>query len=359
MTPHWRAWRLGLFTLLGLALLLAAVVAVFGLRVFDRSERARLHFEGSLVGLSPGAPVLFRGLPMGSVTGIGVAHDGPGGSLRLPVEVTLGGPELDRLLGTTAQSTAQPGAPALPQLLQRGLSAQLVTSSLLTGQRYIELDLAAAPAVRAQVSPRSDSLPEIPTVPAPLSLQEQLARLDLDGLLQEARAAAAALRSLAGGPQTEQTLQQLGQASQRLGDLAQSMQRRIGPLTQSAQATLGQGQRAAADIAQASQQAASAAARIASAAAQAEATLAPQAPLPLAWQQAATELARSAAVLRRTLGDESSLTPELQRSLVEVGRAARSLRELAELLREQPDALLRGVAAPPAPPPAAAATDPR
>ena len=169
MTPHWRAWRLGLFTLLGLALLLAAVVAVFGLRVFDRSERARLHFEGSLVGLSPGAPVLFRGLPMGSVTGIGVAHDGPGGSPRLPVEVTLGGPELDRLLGTTAQSTAQPGAPALPQLLQRGLSAQLVTSSLLTGQRYIELDLAAAPAVRAQVSPRSDSLPEIPTVPAPLS----------------------------------------------------------------------------------------------------------------------------------------------------------------------------------------------
>lgn len=356
MTPHWRAWRLGLFTLLGLALLLAAVVAVFGLRVFDRSERARLHFEGSLVGLSPGAPVLFRGLPMGSVTGIGVAHDGPGGSLRLPVEVTLGGPELDRLLG----SSAQPGAPALPQLLQRGLSAQLVTSSLLTGQRYIELDLAAAaPGTRAPSAPGSGGLPEIPTVAAPLSLQEQLARLDLDGLLQEARTAAAALRSLAGGPQTEQTLQQLGQASQRLAELAQSLQRQIGPLTQSAQATLSQGQRAAADIAQAGQQAASAAARIASAAAQAEATLAPQAPLPLAWQQAATELARSAAVLRRTLGDESSLTPELQHSLAEVGRAARSLRELAELLREQPDALLRGVAAPPAPPPTAASTDPR
>jgi paraquat-inducible protein B len=224
MTPRPSALRIGLFALLGLALLVAAVVVVFGVQAFKPSDRGVMHFSGSVYGLQVGSPVVFRGVRVGRVQSIDVAHDSPGGSLRLPVEVTLGGPELDRLLGTTAQSTAQPGAPALPQLLQRGLSAQLVTSSLLTGQRYIELDLAAAPAVRAQVSPRSDSLPEIPTVPAPLSLQEQLARLDLDGLLQEARAAAAALRSLAGGPQTEQTLQQLGQASQRLGDLAQSMQ---------------------------------------------------------------------------------------------------------------------------------------
>lgn len=351
MTDLRRAWRLGLFTLLGLALLLAAVVAVFGLRVFDRSERAQLHFEGSLYGLSPGAPVLFRGLPVGRVTGIGVTHDGPGGALRLPVEVTLEGPMLDRLLG----AAAQPEAPALPRLLQRGLSAQLATSSLLTGQRYIELDLAtpaggtvAATPARAAVAaePARGGLPEIPTVTAPLTLQEQLARLDLDGLLQDARGAAAALRDLAGGPRSAQTLAQLGQAAQQLGALAQTLQGRVDPLAQSAQTALAQGQRAADELAQAGRQAASAAGQIGAAAARAEATLAPQAPLPLAWQQAAEELARSAALLRRTLGDESSLTPELQRSVTEVGRAARSLRELAELLRDHPDALLRGAPAP-------------
>lgn len=356
MTDPRRAWRLGLFTLLGLALLLAAVVTVFGLRVFERSERALLHFEGSLYGLSPGAPVLFRGLPVGSVTGLGVAHDGPGGALRLPVEVTLDGPMLDRLLG----AAAQPDTAALPRLLQRGLSAQLATSSLLTGQRYIELDLGTMPAgATAAMAPRRDGLPEIPTVAAPLSLQEQIARLDLDGPLQEARAAAAALRSLASGARTEQTLAQLGQASQRLGELAQALQRQVGPLAQSAQATLAQGQRAAGDLARAGEQAASAAGQIGAAAARAEATLAPQAPLPLAWQQAAEELARSAALLRRTLGDESSLAPELQRSVSEVGRAARSLRELAELLRDHPDALLRGAPATRAAPAAPEPGDPR
>jgi paraquat-inducible protein B len=344
-----RAWRLGLFTLLGFALLVAAVVAVFGLRVFARSDRAVMHFEGSLYGLSVGAPVMFRGLRLGSVTNIGLAHDGPDRGLRLPVQATLDGTLVDQLLGPAHTRSAQ-GNAALASLVQRGLRAQLVTQSLLTGQRYIELDLVGAAGVTPAAAPpaprRADGLTEVPTVAAPQSLQEQIARLDLDGLLQEARGAAAALRGLAGGPHTEQTLRQLGQASQRLGDLAQALQRQVGPLAQSAQATLGQGQRAAVDVALAGQQAASAATHIAAAAAQAEATLAPQAPLPQAWQQAAEELARSATLLRRTLGDESTLTPELQRSVTEVGRAARSLRELAELLRDHPEALLRGAPAP-------------
>jgi paraquat-inducible protein B len=41
-------------------------------------------------------------------------------------------------------------------------------------------------------------------------------------------------------------------------------------------------------------------------------------------------------------GDDSSLRRRTDEALVEVARAARALRELAELLERQPDAILRG-----------------
>ena len=63
-------------------------------------------------------------------------------------------------------------------------------------------------------------------------------------------------------------------------------------------------------------------------------------------QRAAAALGQAADTLREAAADDSALRLNADRALQDVARAARALRELGELLERQPDALLRGRAAP-------------
>ena len=62
MTPRPNAARIGLFAIGALTVLVFAVALVFGGKVFMRSERAVMHFSGSVYGLQVGSPVVFRGV---------------------------------------------------------------------------------------------------------------------------------------------------------------------------------------------------------------------------------------------------------------------------------------------------------
>ena len=99
MTPRPNAARIGLFALGGLALLIAAVVVVFGGRLFAATEQAVMHFRGSVYGLQAGSPVVFRGVRLGSVRSVGVVYTQ--GRFAVPVEVELD-PAQIRTLATTA-----------------------------------------------------------------------------------------------------------------------------------------------------------------------------------------------------------------------------------------------------------------
>ncbi|TPG26645.1 intermembrane transport protein PqiB [Variovorax guangxiensis] len=132
-----------------------------------------LHFNQSLRGLSPGAPVDFRGVVIGEVKSIGVQFDRDEREFRMPVLVTIY-PERLRM--------RQPGVPAesrytqeqrLRFLVEKGLRAQMRTGNLLTGQNYIALDFfPKAPAVKVAV----EKVPfEMPTLPNSLDeLQSQV-----------------------------------------------------------------------------------------------------------------------------------------------------------------------------------------
>ena len=132
-----------------------------------------LYFDQSLRGLSPGAPVDFRGVVIGEVKSIGVQFDRDEREFRMPVLVTIY-PERLRM--------RQPGVPAesrytqeqrLRFLVEKGLRAQMRTGNLLTGQNYIALDFfPKAPAVKVAV----EKVPfEMPTLPNSLDeLQSQV-----------------------------------------------------------------------------------------------------------------------------------------------------------------------------------------
>ena len=60
----------GAFVIGGLTLLLAGIILLGGGRMFSDDIEYVLYFDGSVSGLSIGAPVVFRGVPMGQVTRI-------------------------------------------------------------------------------------------------------------------------------------------------------------------------------------------------------------------------------------------------------------------------------------------------
>jgi paraquat-inducible protein B len=331
MTPRPSALRIGIFALLGLALLSAAVVVVFGVQAFKASEQAIMQFSGSVYGLQAGSPVVFRGVRVGRVQSIGVAF--AQGSFAVPVVAQF---ERDQL-----QAIRGPGeGEALPALVQQGLSAQLATHSLLTGQLYVDLDLRAG---GQAVLRDAQGLVRIPTTRTRFqSLQDQLDRVDLTQMTQDLGATLAAARGLVAGPEVKQTLAELAQASASLARLAKQLDQRVPALAAAAQGTLRQAGDASTRVGTAADRVGGAADRVGAAGSRLDAALSPGSALMNSVQQAAEELGRSAAALRAATSDESANAQSLQRALGDVSRAARAVRGLAEQIEQQPQSLIRG-----------------
>ncbi|KMY85809.1 Paraquat-inducible protein B [Candidatus Paraburkholderia calva] len=137
--------------------------------------RVVMNFNQSLRGLSVGAPVDFRGIVLGQVTGIGVRYDRTTHSLMMPVTIDLYPDRLGRrgVQGITDE-TEEERKNVLQILVKRGLHGQLRTGNLLTSQLYVALDFfPKTPA--AKVNTEGDPL-ELPIGPNTLEeLQLQIA----------------------------------------------------------------------------------------------------------------------------------------------------------------------------------------
>ena len=112
-----------------------------------------MYFKGSLRGLSPSAPVELHGIAVGEVKSVDVEYDRDAGTLRFPVTVDL---YPQRIRGRKASGARAPAAKEDPEtssrklvdsLVAHGLRAELKSGNLLTGQKYVDLDMHAdAPA---------------------------------------------------------------------------------------------------------------------------------------------------------------------------------------------------------------------
>lgn len=104
------------------------------------AETVLLHFNQSLRGLSPGAPIDFRGVVIGEVKSIGIQFDRSEREFRMPVVATVYPDRLrSRKPGEVAESRVTQRQ-RLRLLVGKGLRAQMRTGNLLTGQNYIALD---------------------------------------------------------------------------------------------------------------------------------------------------------------------------------------------------------------------------
>ncbi|MFT5643991.1 MAG: paraquat-inducible protein B [Janthinobacterium sp.] len=132
-----------------------------------------LYFNQSLRGLTPGAPVDFRGVVIGEVKSIGVEFNLKERAFRMPVLVQVYPGRLSSRRAVQPQQSDPTKQRGIEFLVGKGLRAQLRTGNLLTGQIYVALDF--FPKV-AQEEIDFKKIPlEMPTVPSSLEeLQSQV-----------------------------------------------------------------------------------------------------------------------------------------------------------------------------------------
>lgn len=325
----------GSFVAAGLVLLAATLMLVAGNRLFAPKTRAVMHFTGSVYGLQTGAPVVFRGVRVGSVVSIGVLYDRGSDSFSIPVLAELDGSVVSGLDGEPAAADM---ALALPALVQRGLTAQLHMQSLLTGLLYVDLDLRpqAHASVRGDRGSVHHGAVEIPTTATAIqALKSQFDDMDFRRIADDLAAIAASARAVASGPELKQALADLARITGHVQRLSQRLEQRLDPMADDLQRSL-------ADVRGALQQVGRAAQGVDRSAGRVDALLAPDSPLLLDLQRSADEVAQSAVSLRQATAGDSALAQGSERALQDLSHAARALRELAEVLAQQPDALLRG-----------------
>ena len=107
---------------------------------FSNGMKFVINFSESVRGLTIGAPVEFRGIPLGGVTDIQAEFDPDDQSIKIPVTVEIDNSKIRFKGKNQSINSFVNRKKRTVALVERGLRAQLDTGNFLTGQLYISLD---------------------------------------------------------------------------------------------------------------------------------------------------------------------------------------------------------------------------
>ncbi len=158
-----RYYRLGAFVIVCVMILGAALFLLGGRKFFQPTFTFETYFNESVAGLELGAPVRFRGVPLGRVTEIltsAATYEGevPLGKRREYIVVRV-------KVDVSAKEAAQMKSDAA-ELVKRGLRAQTQLAGI-TGQQYLALDFLDAtkyPPLAFDWTPEYTYVPSAPSV---------------------------------------------------------------------------------------------------------------------------------------------------------------------------------------------------
>jgi len=196
------ARAVGSFVVIALALLVAAIALFGSIRLFSRSTTAVTYFEGSVAGLSVGAPVTYRGVPIGSVTRIVLQVSAKTGEARIPVFMKFT-PD-----AVTFNGGEELSEDVRKEMIARGLRAQLVSQSLITGQLQVLLDY--FPGTPAKFVHETPGVLEIPSVPSEIQeIKSKLSGLPLQAIAESALGSLKSLETLLRAPEVRSAMADL------------------------------------------------------------------------------------------------------------------------------------------------------
>jgi paraquat-inducible protein B len=248
-----------------------------------------LDFKQSVRGLAPGAEVSFRGLVLGQVKSVGIEYDSTQQEFSMPVLVEIYPGRLGRKFVESQRQSKYTPHQRLQFMINRGLSAQLRTGNLITGQVYIALDFfpKLVPAKKADSGNMAGgedpgSLMQLPTIPSSAEeIQTQVSEIAL-------KLSKVPFDQIAS--ELQQSLKVFKGTLDSAGQLAEKLNNDVAP----------------------------------------EITVAMK------------DVRKTLTAAERTLGEDAPLQQDLRQTLQELTRAAASLRILTDYLERHPEAVIRG-----------------
>lgn len=263
-------------------------------KVYLDKNRYLLFFEGSVRGLTVGAPVLLRGIKLGQVLDVQLEFDVNEFEFHIPVLIELE-PDRIRFVGGDFDDVQE--QTAIERFVDEGLRAQLKSGSLITGQLFVDLDFHER-VKKAEIRTQG-GYPVIPTLTtAPLEeitnkaneFLNTLNELPLGEIGDDLRDTIKGAKEIATSEELQRSITELEQALKQVRETAKDLNKGVVP--------------------------------------QLSATL----------EQARVTL-KSAGNL---VAKDSVLYLEIKRALRELSAAARSIRGMADYLERHPEALIKG-----------------
>ena len=312
---------IGVFVLGAIALLVISVIALGSGKFFRKTLRAVCFFEGSVGGLNVGAPVVFNGVRIGSVTNLVLRYNTIDSRATIPVYIEID-PQRVETIGTHLKSFEQdPGL-----LISHGLRARLELQSLVTGK--LQVSFGFYPDRPAEFVGTDQKYPEIPTIPSTVQeITKRIEHLPLEEMVRNITTAAEGINRVVNSSSSD-IRQTFREAQKLIRDidakaatltssvdgtvkdvqrLVQNIDRQVGPLGPSIQRTLSSIEKTS-----------------------------DEGGITLRMAQ------QTLGVLESDMGEDSTLMYELKKAVKEVGTAAKAIQSLAKTLEQQPESLLLG-----------------
>jgi len=337
---------IGLFVLGAIALVVIAIVVLGSGKFFKRTFTAVCFFEGSVGGLNEGSPVVFRGVKIGSVTGIVLTFNTKDLVIKIPVFIEID-PSHFKPIGPTPVDY-RPGQ-SVSLLIERGLRASLEMQSIVTGQMQVGLDFhPEKPATFVGAEPE---YLEIPTVQTPLQeLAKKIEKLPIEEIFEKLQSAIGGIEKVVNTPEITQIIQNLnlavldlkklvGNVDSQVGEigpsvkgavtdvrtLVQKVDGKIDPLASNVNETIEGYGKIAKNV---NEQIGPLAGNIEKTLEEARATL--------------VQAKKALAAAEDTLEGDSSLSYEIESTLKEINSGVQAIRSLADYLKRHPESVIWG-----------------
>jgi paraquat-inducible protein B len=312
---------IGAFVLVAVGIMAASVVIFGSGDWFKDSLQYVLHFQESVKGLNVGSPVLYRGFPVGEVKRVIIQADTK--DLKDDVLVFV---EIypETVVFATGDIKIEQWKERMSDLIERGLRAQMVPQSLITGKLIIELNMHAdAPAIQERIDQNYldilSDYEEIPTIPSTLSkLEAALGNLDLKELSKKLISVLTNADRILSNRNIDASINEFKATLVDAHKLVNNVDEEVKPLSGKAQSTLDDVGKLARHV---------------------DGKVDP-------LSQSVTETLKSVDTAFKSIdelvGKRSPMRADIEDTLKEIQRAARSVRILADYLEQHPEALLKG-----------------
>ncbi len=330
---------IGLFVVGAIVLAIVGIGALGASRIFDQRTTFISYFDESVNGLDVGAPVKFKGVPIGEVTDVKLRVDLENETFQVPVQYAI---NLEPVTDTTGAPLDLDNPRLLKDQIGDGLRAQLQLESIVTGKLYVELTYVSDPDSVVYGHTGSPHL-EIPTELSPL------ARLG-----EEASGLMTNLRRFDVSKINENIITFLVNANEKLDQLdAQEINRSILATIESVQEVVEseEVQTAVADAPKVTGDLRNTISETRRLVEEMRSSVDPTAEeLKATNQELRTTLQRMRGTMKefeRTISTDSGIGYEMQDALSKLANATEALRVLIQSLERNPSMFIRGKEAPP------------